>query len=404
MGRNDSPTVEQVLRAALYKEIFRLNYRELEYAEKDSKICELFLKLHRRNVFSFQVLQKYISAILPESLRRVMVELNRIALEELNLSSDIIKRLRVDTTVVESNIHYPTDNSLIWDCIRKLDENMKKLSRHLQQQYRSECKQAKKNFFKINVEKKPQKRKETFEDQLKLFISYMKRAEQQLREISHWDIGSMDREVRRLVESIEELLPMSRKIYDVAYQRIIEQKAVPASEKIISIFEPHTDIIVKGNREVKFGHKVSVATRRENLILDCEVYDGNISDRETFPGVLQRMDSNYGRRIESLVTDGGYASGKNLDVAHGEFKIKNVVFNKTVGRLKSMVQSKTLETQLKKWRSGIEGVISNIKRRFELRRCVWKGRQRFESKVFWSVIAYNVRVMSAMLFKQIQLS
>ena len=268
-GRNDSPTVEQVLRAALYKEIFRLGYRELEYAEKDSKICELFLKLHRRNVFSFQVLQKYISAIRPESLRRVMVELNRIALEELNLSSDIIKRLRVDTTVVESNIHYPTDNSLIWDCIRKLDENMKKLSRHLQQQYRSECKQAKKNFFKINVEKKPQKRKETFEDQLKLFISYMKRAEQKLQEISHCNIGLMDRKV---------------------------------------------------------------------------------------------------------------------------------------DRLKSIVQSKTLETQLKKWRSGIEGVISNIKRRFELRRSVWKGRRRFESKVFWSVIAYNVHVIPAMLFKQIQLS
>ena len=76
VGRQDSPTVEQVVRAALYKEMKKLDYRELEYAQEDSRICGVFIKLEGRSRFSFEVFQKYISRIRSESLRALMVEIN----------------------------------------------------------------------------------------------------------------------------------------------------------------------------------------------------------------------------------------------------------------------------------------------------------------------------------------
>ena len=97
-----------------------------------------------------------------------------------------------------------------------------------------------------------------------------------------------------------------------------------------------------------------------------------------------------------MVTDGGYASLRNQEKAR-EYGIVNIVFNKIVGSLKNVVSSVQMETRLKKWRSGMETVISNLKRGFHLFRCEWKGRGHFDAKVWWSVIAYNIRVMTAFM-------
>lgn len=100
-----------------------------------------------------------------------------------------------------------------------------------------------------------------------------------------------------------------------------------------------------------------------------------------------------------VATDGAYASGHNQQTAQ-HLGIKNIVFNKVVGSLQNIVSSVQMETRLKKWRSGMEAVISNLKRGFALRRCLWKGEAHFQAHVFWSVIAYNLRVMSALLLQE----
>jgi IS5 family transposase len=99
-------------------------------------------------------------------------------------------------------------------------------------------------------------------------------------------------------------------------------------------------------------------------------------------------------------TDGGYASKANAEYAQEKGFI-NIVFNKIVGSLKNIVSSKNMETRLKKWRSGMEANISNLIRGFNLTRCNWKGLEHFKSKVMWSVIAYNIRVMTSALLKQV---
>jgi IS5 family transposase len=109
----------------------------------------------------------------------------------------------------------------------------------------------------------------------------------------------------------------------------------------------------------------------------------------------------YGIIPRDSVTDGGYASSGNLEYAQST-GVVNVVFNKIVGSLKNQVSSKNMETRLKKWRSGIEAVISNYKRKFEIFRCTWKGKSHFKQKILWSAIAYNIRMMASIVIVAFQ--
>jgi transposase, IS5 family len=112
------------------------------------------------------------------------------------------------------------------------------------------------------------------------------------------------------------------------------------------------------------------------------------------------VTGNYGIIPKDSAADGGYACKDNMNFAK-EMQIKNIVFNKVVGSLKNQVSSKNIETRLKKWRSSGEAIISNLKRGYDLRRCTWKGWIHFQAKVLWSVIAYNIRVLTAHVISQI---
>lgn len=397
-GRQDKPTVEQIVRAAIYKEMKSLTYRELEYAQHDSRMCSIFIKLDDRKPFSFKAYQKYISRISGESLSKVMIAINKIAMGE---GLEDGKSIRTDSTVVETNIHYPTNNSLVWDCIKTIDRLLKKLKDSgVQMKPRSYRKQAKKNHYKINNTKKKEEREEEFKKQLKLLRSSINQAEQAFtaplpKTIEGW------MEAQTVIKGLRELLPKAEKVYDITRRHEILGESVPNKEKIFSIFEDHTDIIVKGGREVEFGHKVNLAGGRSNLILDCRILDGNPADAAIYGDVLARIDENYGIMPRDIVSDGGYASTANARIAQ-EKGIINIVFNKIKGSLKNIVRSKNMETRLKKWRSGIEAVISNLKRGYELFRCEWKTRARFDAKVYWNVIVYNIRVMTGALLAKMQ--
>lgn len=394
LGRKDMPTVEQIVRAAIYKEIKNLTYRELEYHQHDSRLCAVFIKLDDRKPFSFKVFQKYISLIRGDTLDKMLVAINKIAMEE---GMEDGRSVRTDSTVVETNIHYPTNNSLIWDCIKTINRLLKKLKDSgVEIKVRSYKKQAKKNHYKINNSKSKEKRKEEFKKQLKLLRSSIKQAGRALIAALPYSI-----EAEAIIKELRELLEKAEKVYDISWRHEILGEAVPNEEKIYSIYEEHTDIIVKGKREVEFGHKVNLATGRSNLILDCKVLAGNPSDTAIYTGVLDRIEGNYGIVPRDMVTDGGYASKDNARAAQAR-GIINIVFNKITGSLKNIVRSRNIETRLKKWRSGIEAVISNLKRGFELFRCEWKTRARFDAKVYWNVIVYNIRVMTRAFLAKMQ--
>jgi len=400
IGRQDMPTVEQIVRAAIYKETKNLTYRELEFHQHDSRLCAVFIKLDDRKPFSFKVFQKYISLIRGETLDKMLVAINKIAIGE---GLEDGRSIRTDSTVVETDIHYPTNNSLIWDCIKTIDRLLKKLKESgVEIKVRSYKRQAKKTHYKINNTKEKDKREEEFKKQLKLLRSSINQAERALtaplpKTMEGWIAA------QAIMKEIRDLLPNTEKVYDISWRHEILDKAVPNKDKIYSIYEDHTDIIVKGKREAEFGHKVNPESIRDrsNLILDCKILEGNPSDSTLYKDVIDRIHGNYGIVPRDMVTDGGYASKDNARIAQ-EKGIVNIVFNKIVGSLKNIVRSKNIETRLKKWRSGMEAVISNLKRGYEMFRCEWKTRARFDAKVYWNVIVYNIRVMTGALLAKMQ--
>ena len=391
-GRKDTPTVEQIVRAAIYKEIKKLDYRELAFHQEDSRICEKFLKLEGRDPFSFQLFQEYISKITPEKLKEFLVALNKIAINE---GMEDVSQIRQDTTAIATNIHYPTNNSLVWDCIKEshrllcyLAEEANNLS------YIDYTVSAKKTLFKINNTKHPDKRVKLFLKQLITFTKCINQVANTVKK--NFDSITAD----LIKKMLRDFLPVMNQVYDMTYRKEIKGETVPNDDKLFSIYEQHTDIIVKGSRDVHFGHKVSLAGGKSNLILDCDILRGNPADTTFFQPSIVRIQSNYEKTPKSSVTDGAYACTDNVEFAKKN-GITNIVFNKVVGSLKSIASSKNMETRMKKWRSGIEAVISNIKRGFNMFVCNWKGWAHFQAKVLWSVIAYNIRVMTGIVLRQL---
>jgi IS5 family transposase len=130
--------------------------------------------------------------------------------------------------------------------------------------------------------------------------------------------------------------------------------------------------------------------------------EGNPKDSELYEGAIQKLKKEYGKVPESSTADGGYASKGNIEYAK-KAGIINIVFNKIRGSMQNIVGSKWIDKKLKRWRSGIEAVISNLKRGFQIRRCVWKGLAHYGQKVFWSIIGYNLRVMTSAILQTMTL-
>src|SRR5450759_2013014 len=138
----------------------------------------------------------------------------------------------------------------------------------------------------------------------------------------------------------------------MVYLKEIKGQKVADKAKIYSIYERHTDIIVKGSREIQFGHKVDLCSGKSNLILHCQILRGNPSDSTLFVPAVDAIIENYGKVPRDYATDGGYASLGNQSHGKGQ-GITNIVFNKIVGSLRNIATSKNMETRLKKWRSGM---------------------------------------------------
>lgn len=392
-GRQDTPSVEQIVRAAIFKEMRGMDYRELEYSQNDSRICATFIKLDGREPYSFQMFQKYISRIKPESLHRVLVEINKIAISE---GLEDVKSVSQDSTVVKTNIHYPTNNSLVWDCVKTSTRLLAQLKEEIDTlDFIDYTRSAKKTFYEINITRGEAKRIPLFHKQLILFTKVINQTSNAIKKKSTSIIA------REIQEELAKLLELMKQVYDVTYRKEIDGEKVLNEDKIFSIYEQHTDIIVKGQREALFGHKINLAAGKSNLVLDCQILRGNPSDKSLFKPTIDNVIQNYGAIPCNITTDGGYASLANMEHAQ-KAGIANIVFNKVVGSMQNIVSSFNMETRLRKWRCAMEAIISNIKRGFNIFTCNWKGWIHFQAKVLWSILAYNFRVMTGLILARIK--
>jgi len=195
------------------------------------------------------------------------------------------------------------------------------------------------------------------------------------------------------MEKLERALMIFGRVIDQTERRVIRGEKVCASEKVVSFFEHHTDIIEKGGREPCYGHKVYLAGGRSGLILDCRVVRGNPRDSSLFSELICRQGGFYGRAPRQVAADGGFASVDNLRWAKGQ-GIKDVMFSKRRGlSVLDMVKSHWVYRRLRNFRAGIEASISWLKRIFGLARCTWKGWKSFQQYVWSAVVSCNLHVL-----------
>ena len=173
-------------------------------------------------------------------------------------------------------------------------------------------------------------------------------------------------------------------------RRVFNSESVPATEKVLSLYEPHTDIIVKGGRDIQYGHKLNLTTGKKGLILDATIESGNPCDTERYLPMVQRQETIYGRLPESVAADGGYASAANLDQAKA-LGVSEVVFQKKKGlTIEAMSSSKRVYKKLCDFRAGVESNVSELKRAYGLKRALWRGLEGFKACVWSAICSYNL--------------
>jgi IS5 family transposase len=193
-----------------------------------------------------------------------------------------------------------------------------------------------------------------------------------------------------LAEWLTHYMELTLKVIDQTERRVLHGETVPASEKTVSIFEPHTDIIIKDRREILYGHKVCLSSGPSNFITDCLILDGNPADASLTLEMLDRQEQIYGRYPLKVALDGGFASKDNLKLAKSR-KIKDVCFAKRRGlEIEDMCRSTYVYRRLRNFRAGIESGISWLKRCFGFARCTWKTLDSFKSYVWASIVSANL--------------
>ncbi len=190
--------------------------------------------------------------------------------------------------------------------------------------------------------------------------------------------------------------PLIEQIIAQTERRVLAGEAVQAGDKLVSLFEPHADIIVKGSRDVDYGHKLNLTTGRSGLILDLVIEPGNPADSERFLSMLERHIAVWDQAPRQAAADGSYASRENLRRAKA-CGVRDMAFHKKSGlKVEDMVKSKWVYRKLRNFRAGIEAGISCLKRAYGLGRCTWRGLDHFKTKTYvWSsVVAYNLALFT----------
>lgn len=199
----------------------------------------------------------------------------------------------------------------------------------------------------------------------------------------------------KTIEDLRRIIFLAERVIEQTTRRVINGESVPASEKVVSIFEPHTDIIVKDRRDTYYGHKICVSGGPSNLITDCMILDGNPADTDLTDKMLERHKEIYGYYPVKAALDGGFASKENLKSAKSKEGIKDVCFAKKRGlKEKDMYRSAWIYKQLRRFRAGIESGISWLKRSFGLDRCTWKSLESFHSYVWASIVSANLLTLA----------
>jgi IS5 family transposase len=387
-------SAETVLRALVVKQMNSFSYEQLAFHLSDSRSYRTFCRLGLADSIPRKsTLQDNIKKLRPETLLAINEVLVHFA-EAKGMEDGT--RVRTDCTEVESNIHMPTDSSLMWDCVRALVRLLQRASSYVAVSFSDHSRRAKRRDVAINNAKSNADRRPMYRDLMEVTqrtVGYANRAIAALER--QFPVEAFeDPSLHALHVDLRETVAITERVVDQTQQRVFEGRSVAAADKVVSIVEPHTAIISKERRETVFGHKVCLTSGASGLVLDCQVERHNPRDSELAVGTIERLIDLYGRPPRQACFDGGFSSKANLSAIR-ERGVTDIAFSKGPGlAVSDMVRSSWIYRQLKKFRAGVEGTISFLKRCFGLRRCTWHTFESFQAYVLASVVSANLLLIA----------
>jgi IS5 family transposase len=397
---------EQLLRAIVVMEIEGLSYRATAIRIDDSQFLRRFVGVDDGAVMDFTTLSKVYKAIRPKVWKQINAQLTRYAIEQKGIQGD---SLRADTTVYETNIHYPTDSSLLWDGYRLLGrwiEGIRALDPDAVGVKRLQLRRVKRLFQLIARRANQSENRRQLKRPYRALLGHLERIvawsrmvaakceerlakEQYDLEAAHILGGQLTRR--------SELEALILKVFNQAQRRVLQGESVPNSEKIFSLFEPHTELLLRGKagKPIEFGHMVLLQQVPSKLISDYEVFRVRPSDESLVDNILRRHADTFGRPPQGFTADKGfYQSMDKLKLL--ERNVPTVAIPKKGARSQEEIDREhdPIFRRLQRFRAGIEGTISVLKRCFKMWRCLYRSFTTYCASVGAHVFAHNLLVLA----------
>lgn len=384
-----------VLRVVLLKHKLNVSLRKLATLLADSLSLREFVGLGMSELAPKRTtLQENVARIRPETWSKILNGLVRSAESQEHERGE---KVRVDATVTETNVHPPSDSSLLWDSIRVLTRTMGHAAETFGVAFDDESRLAKKLHRRIFYAHAKAVREPAY----RAFIEVANRVNAQTTKtivaLERLRLRSSREQATRaaLLKDLTRFRGLLRQVIAQTTRRVINGETVPAQEKVFSIFEPETDMIVKRrNQPPEFGHKITLTAGASGIVLDCVVERGNPGDVTLAVRQLERQKKLLGEVPRTVAFDGAYASKENLEAARA-LGVKQCAFSKGRGLTpEEMAGSRRTYGRLRKFRAGMEATVSYLKNSFGLDRCTWKGWDRFQAYVWSAVVAANLTILA----------
>lgn len=384
---------DQVLRVLLVKQLGSFSYEELAFHLADSASYRAFCRIgSMENLPTSKTLQRNVKKVEAITLERINVLLIEHAIAA---GIEDGNKIRVDCTVVETNIHDPSDSSLLVDSVRVLVRLMDRAQEYVDAPFTNHHRRAKRRAIGILNARTQDDRLPLYLDLLKVTNKTVTAAERVIAAFtSKYSSKAVDPMIFEIVDSLQRYLELARRVVTQTHRRVVLGETVPASEKLVSIFETHTDIIVKDRRDTLYGHKLCLTTGASGLITDCHVEKGNPADSTLAVGMVERHMERYGRAPQQAVFDGAFSSRANFDEIK-RLEVGDVVFTKGKGiAVSEMAGDEKTFRMLRRFRAGIEATISFLKRCVGWTRCTWRSLRSFTAYAWTSAVSANLLLLA----------
>lgn len=393
-GRPSDYTSEQILRCLIVQCIEQQSYRDVVVLIENSEFLRNFVRLGVEPMMDYSFLNKAYGIITEKTWEAVNKAVARYALEQDKIASE---KLRMDTTVYETNIHYPTDSSLLWDSFRTLAGWLRRIQKELPPlalKHRFHDKKVKKLAYFITRNgaspKKGTQRK-------------VKRTYRELIGRVTW-IAAVARQTQSTLgkagyeaELLNHYLPIVEKIIAQADKRVFQGIMPAADEKIYSLFEEHTELIKRGKagKPIEFGHKILLAQTGEKFIHHYQVYPKRQEDKDLLEPAIKAHERLFGTGPDVLAADKGFYESME-QIASLEETITTVAICKKGRRNQAEYERESSEVfkDGQRFRAGCEGSISVLKRAFHLGKCLFKGFKNYAASVGCAVFCHNLVLLT----------